>query len=266
LRHKKRRTKFYTFLLIPDNEKSTKSLRLNAALLRSLLLLLIFIFVVIIVAAISYWNWAGIVIDYYNLREENSKLKDALAKMEEVQTDLSRLKMMDQKLRSSLSGYVSLVEDGSPEKESNILENLDMADSRPYDRSIYNSIPDIYPVEGFVTREYQREGSLLSEAHIGIDIASAKGSPIKATADGVVIFSGWTYEQGHVVILRHKLNFYSFYKHNLRNLCRELEQVKKGQVIALLGDTGQITSGPHLHFELWKGSVPVDPKKYLRAN
>lgn len=266
VRHKKRRTKFYTFLLIPDNERSTKSMKLSARILKFLFIFLIVIIVSIILAAISYWNWAEVVIDYYSLREENLKLKDALAQVEEVQSDLNRLKKIDQKLRSSLSGYVSIVEGNLEEKESELVENLDPSESAHYDRSIFNSIPDIYPVNGFITREYQREGSLLSEAHIGIDIVGVKGSPVKATADGIIIFSGWTYEQGNVVIIKHKLNFYSFYKHNLRNLCHELEHVKKGQVIALLGDTGQISSGPHLHFEIWKGSKPVDPKKYLRKN
>jgi murein DD-endopeptidase MepM/ murein hydrolase activator NlpD len=92
------------------------------------------------------------------------------------------------------------------------------------------------------------------------------GSAVKATADGIVIFTGWTFQEGYVVILKHKYNFFSFYKHNLQNLCQELESVKKGQVIALLGDTGQITSGAHLHFEIWQGSKPIDPMIFLQEN
>ena len=124
---------------------------------------------------------------------------------------------------------------------------------------------NVYPVNGFVTRGYEDE-ALLGDAHFGIDIAGPKGAPIKATADGLVIFSGWTYEEGYVIIIKHDLNYFSSYKHNLRNLCQEWETVKKGQVIALLGDTGRISSGPHLHFEIWHGSTPIDPAKYLRKN
>jgi hypothetical protein len=101
------------------------------------------------------------------------------------------------------------------------------------------------------------------EAH---DIAAEMGSPVKATADGNVIFSGWTFQEGYVVIIKHKYNFFSFYKHNMQNLCQELEYVQKGQVIALLGDTGQITSGAHLHFEIWRGSKPVDPMMFVQMN
>jgi murein DD-endopeptidase MepM/ murein hydrolase activator NlpD len=101
--------------------------------------------------------------------------------------------------------------------------------------------------------------------HLGIDIAAAKGTPVKATADGLVIFSGYTVEEGNVVILKHRDNFYSFYKHNLTNLCSELEYVKKGQAIALLGDTGEVSSGAHVHFDIWRGQKPVDPLLYIRG-
>jgi murein DD-endopeptidase MepM/ murein hydrolase activator NlpD len=118
-------------------------------------------------------------------------------------------------------------------------------------------------VDGFVTRGFETS-SLLQEPHMALDIGGVKGSPIKATADGMVIFSGWTFEEGYVIIIEHKFDYYSFYKHNLRNLCSELQYVKKGQVIALLGDSGQISSGAHLHFEIWKGAKPINPEKILR--
>jgi len=265
VRPKKRKIKYYTFLLIPDNERATKSVKLSAALLRTIFIFSVALVVLIIIGVVSYWRWAEVVIDYYALREENTKLKNAMSKIETITDDLERVKKMDQKLRSSLSGYVSVIEQSDADKQSDILEQLDITDGMQSNRSIFNSIPDIYPVDGFTTREFNTY-SMLHEAHLGIDIASTKGSPVKATADGVVIFSGWTYEDGNVVILEHMFNFFSFYKHNLRNLCTELEHVKKGQVIALVGDTGLISSGPHLHFEIWRGSVPVNPKLYLRAN
>jgi murein DD-endopeptidase MepM/ murein hydrolase activator NlpD len=265
LKSKKRKTKFFTFLLIPDNERATKSIKVSASFLRFFFIFIVALAVLIITGAVSYWRWADVVIDYYDLRDENTQLKNALSKIENIETDLDRVKKMDQKLRSSLSGYVSIIEKNDKEGQNDALEQFDMQSDVQYDRSIYNSIPDIYPVNGFITREFDTK-SLLSEAHVGIDIASTKGSPVKATADGIVIFSGWTYEDGYVIILQHKFNFFSFYKHNLRNLCTELEHVKKGQIIALVGDTGVISSGPHLHFEIWRGSEPVDPKLYLRTN
>jgi len=164
-----------------------------------------------------------------------------------------------------LSGYVAMVEEDDNDSDNVLNDDFNNIGNVKYDRSIFNSIPAELPVEGFLTRGYETS-SILSNAHIGVDIAGTMGSPIKATADGIVIFSGWTFEEGNVVILQHKYNFFSFYKHNLQNLCQELEYVKKGQVIALLGDTGQITSGAHLHFEIWQGSKPVNPMLFLQNN
>lgn len=262
---KKRKTKFYTFLLIPDNEKATKSLKVRTSLLRFLTVFFVFANLLIISGAASYWKVAEVALDYNRLTEENMQLKKNLAKVEELQADIDKLKMAEKKIKSSLSGYVTMVEQKDGDPENMLATGIDKMSGIKYDQSIFSTIPAELPVKGFITRGYENN-SILSTGHIGIDIAGEMGSPIKATADGTVIFSGWTYEEGNVVILKHKFNFFSFYKHNMQNLCQELEYVKKGQVIALLGDTGKITSGAHLHFEIWQGSIPVDPTMFVQTN
>lgn len=77
------------------------------------------------------------------------------------------------------------------------------------------------------------------------------------------MFSGWTVDGGNVLILDHGFGFMTLYKHNERNLVKRLERVQKGQTIALTGNTGKITSGPHLHYEIWKNGRPVDPATYM---
>jgi len=265
LKLKKRKTKFYTFLVIPDNERATKSLKLRTSLLRILFVFLVIAFLLIIAGAASYWKVAEVALDYNRLNEENIQLKKNLAKVEELQADIDKLKMVEQKIKSSLSGYVTLVEQKEGDPENILSTGIDNIGGTKYDRSIFRSIPSELPVKGFITRGY-KTNSILSSGHIGIDIAGEMGSPIKATADGSVIFAGWTFQEGNVVIIKHKYNFFSFYKHNMQNLCQELEYVKKGQVIALLGDTGQITSGAHLHFEIWQNSKPVDPMMFVQMN
>jgi murein DD-endopeptidase MepM/ murein hydrolase activator NlpD len=263
--HKKRKIKYYNFLLIPDNERSTKSLKIKANVLRIFIVFLVVVIILALIGAGTYWKVAEVALRYDDLLDENNQLKEGMARLEELEGDLNKLKTMDQKLRTSLTGYVSLAGSDQTEGGDDLMADLDKIGEEVYDRSIFRFIPDVYPVDGFVTRGFE-SGSIISDAHLGIDIASAKGSPVKATADGVVLFSGWTYEEGNVVILQHKLNYYSFYKHNLQNLCIELDYVKKGQIIALLGDTGQISSGPHLHFEIWKGLKPINPARLLRSN
>jgi len=265
LSRRKRKINYYSFLLVPDNEQEAKSLKIKAGILRFLIVLIVVVIILGMVGAATYWKVADVALQYNDLLKENKKLKEGLARIEDLKTDLEKLKTMDQKLRTSLTGYVSLVGNDLESSEEDLLADLDKIGNEVHDRSIFTYIPDIYPVDGFVTRGFEAS-SVVSDAHLGIDIASAKGSPVKATADGVVLFSGWTYEEGYVVILKHKLNYYSFYKHNLQNLCVELDYVKKGQIIALLGDTGQISSGPHLHFEVWNGLKPIDPAKILRPN
>jgi murein DD-endopeptidase MepM/ murein hydrolase activator NlpD len=262
---KKRRIRYYTFLLIPDNERETRSIKINAQVLHVSLVLALALVVLLLFGLGSYWKVARMALSYGTVVEENAKLKQSLNRLDEIQSNLDKLRKVDQKLRSSLSGYVGVVENDRQQDIPLNVSEINVTNGDKYDRSIFNSVPDIYPVDGFITRGFE-PNSALGSPHYGIDIASTKGSPVKATGDGVVMFSGWTYEEGFVVILKHRLNYYSFYKHNLENLCTEFEQVNKGQVIALLGDTGQISSGPHLHFEVWDGMQPVNPLIFLRNN
>lgn len=262
---KKRKTRFYTFLLIPDNERATHSVKLRTSVLRFLIIFAVITFLLIAAGAASYWKMAAIALDYNDLLEENTRMKTSLERVQIIQQDIDKLKMVDRKLRSSLSGYISMKGEKKSDLDNILTSTVDNRGGIKYDRSIFTTIPTEIPVEGFITRGFKTT-SILKTAHTGIDIAGKVGSPIKSTADGVVMFSGWTFEGGNVVIVKHKYNFFSFYKHNMQNLCQELEYVKKGQVIALLGDTGQITSGAHLHFEIWKGSKPIDPMQFLQMN
>ncbi len=99
--------------------------------------------------------------------------------------------------------------------------------------------------------------------HFAIDIVAIKGTPIKATADGTVIFSGWNVATGYVIILKHSKDFISVYKHNGNLLKQQGDFVKSGEVIASVGSTGELTTGPHLHFELWKGGYAVNPINFI---
>ncbi|MBI5464795.1 MAG: M23 family metallopeptidase [Ignavibacteriales bacterium] len=118
--------------------------------------------------------------------------------------------------------------------------------------------PAMMPAEGYVTRQFQPE-----QNHTGIDIAGKIGASVVAAADGRVVFSGWTQDYGYVMIISHANGFTTAYKHN-QLLTKGVNMfVKRGEMIAALGNTGVITSGPHLHFEIWKDGVPVNPALYV---
>ena len=114
------------------------------------------------------------------------------------------------------------------------------------------------PLIGTVTSEFNP-----AEEHFGIDIVAPKDEAIKATLDGTVIFAEWTVETGYVIQLQHANNLNSLYKHNSVLLKKPGDKVAAGEAIAIVGNSGKLTSGPHLHFELWKNGTALDPKKYI---
>ncbi len=99
--------------------------------------------------------------------------------------------------------------------------------------------------------------------HLAVDIVLVNGTPIKAVADGTVIFSGFTAKTGYVLIIEHDQGFISVYKHNETLFKEQGDLVKSGEVIANSGSTGTLTTGPHLHFELWSNGYPVNPTDYI---
>ena len=101
------------------------------------------------------------------------------------------------------------------------------------------------------------------ENHFGIDIVTKKDESIKSTLAGTVIYSGWTSESGYMIQIQHNNDIVSVYKHNSVVLKNEGERVNAGQVIAIVGNSGEITTGPHLHFEIWHKGTAIDPQDYI---
>lgn len=113
------------------------------------------------------------------------------------------------------------------------------------------------PLKGVVSQGYD------SAIHPYVDIAAASGSVVKAVLDGTVIFTGWSADTGHTIQIQHDGDIISIYKHNEKLLKKTGEKVSAGTPIALVGNTGEMTTGPHLHFELWHKGETVDPTKHI---
>jgi murein DD-endopeptidase MepM/ murein hydrolase activator NlpD len=103
----------------------------------------------------------------------------------------------------------------------------------------------------------------LKESHFAVDIVVKENTPIKAIADGTVIFSEWTAETGYVIILEHSLGILSVYKHNASLTKKQGDSVLSGEVIATAGNTGELSTGFHLHFELWMDGYPMNPENFF---
>lgn len=117
------------------------------------------------------------------------------------------------------------------------------------------------PVKGIISQEYNAQ-----EKHYAVDIVAEKDAPVLAAADGTVIFAEWTADTGHVLVLRHDNDLISVYKHNASLSKTQGELVTAGEVIATVGNTGEFTTGPHLHFELWADGYPINPIDFINFN
>ncbi|MEI6312195.1 MAG: M23 family metallopeptidase [Bacteroidota bacterium] len=115
------------------------------------------------------------------------------------------------------------------------------------------------PVKGYVTSKYDAK-----IGHYGIDVASPADEPVKACLDGTVISSNWTLDGGYEITVQHSNNIVSTYKHNAKILKKVGSMVKAGDVISIIGNSGEQTSGPHLHFELWNNGLAVNPVDYIK--
>jgi len=114
------------------------------------------------------------------------------------------------------------------------------------------------PVKGTVTNRFDPVSK-----HFGIDIVANANEAVKATLDGTVLMANFTSETGYIIAIQHSNNLFSFYKHNSSLLKKAGDFVKAGEVIAIIGNSGELSTGPHLHFELWYNGTALDPQKYI---
>lgn len=114
------------------------------------------------------------------------------------------------------------------------------------------------PLKGIITNLFNPV-----QKHFGVDIVSKQNEAVKVVLDGTVILSNWTLETGYVIAVQHSRNVVSLYKHNSAIMKKAGDYVRAGEPIAIVGETGELATGPHLHFELWSDGNPVDPKEYI---
>ena len=119
----------------------------------------------------------------------------------------------------------------------------------------------VSPIKGEITQQFDP-----SNNHFALDLSADVGTPVKAVLDGKIIFSEWSVDTGYVLILDHGDNIISVYKHNSKSLKEQNIFVKAGEVIAYSGNQGNLSTGPHLHFELWKNGTPINPEPLFNFN
>ena len=114
------------------------------------------------------------------------------------------------------------------------------------------------PINGFISSPYN-----VKEGHFGVDIVAKKNEPVKSVADGTVTMASWTQDSGWVIAIQHRNNLISVYKHNAELLKKVGNFVNAGEIIAIIGNSGELTDGPHLHFELWYNGNSMNPEEFV---
>jgi len=184
-------------------------------------------------------------------------------------------------LRNILTGNITLIDTVSQASAPVVIDNIRYAPSR--EDSILRG--EIEAVRNYTLQERTATGKMSAFAdenfvlpvlggtptahfsrvnrHYGMDLVGKVGSPVLSTLDGTIIFNDWGIETGHVLVVQHKNDLISVYKHNSSLLKKAGDYVKAGDPIAIIGNSGEFTTGPHLHFEIWYKGIPLNPADYL---
>ncbi len=187
------------------------------------------------------------------LKRENLKLKEDRGRLAELEDELARLRVVERRL-------VSLVglepEESKRERAAGSASLLSGGPAQSFDYS--GRSPTLWPVRGEISRGFSEKKG----GHKGIDIAVARGTPVRAAGDGTVDFAGPDEVFGNMIILNHGSGISSLYGHNSSLTATRGEMVRKGQIIAYSGSSGR-SSAPHLHFEISRYGKQMDPLTFL---
>lgn len=247
------------------------------------LILLIVTFLIVSVA-LSIFLVRGILEQWldprYSQREIKKQLIEMRLEMDSLTNQLVNREIYIENLRMILSGGFDQDQIDSltsPELRTDVVldEQLMPIDSQfraNFEREDYNEVAfesktfsnefrSIYlfaPLDGVVSDHYNPK-----DDHYGVDLVGKENEPVKSVADGIIIFASWTLDGGHVIGVQHRAGLVSVYKHNSELLKNVGNFVSGGDIIAIIGNSGELTSGPHLHFELWNNGNPVNPEEYI---
>ncbi len=260
-----------TIMLIPHTDRKSLSIKVpSIGILVSIVIWCIGIGYIFSIAIYAFeYNNMKQKLNYYSA--EFIEMKSTIAALKKAEEEFHRLFSFKSKERvlenidTSDTGSID-IENLKKEIKLSFETVGEIKDYLRKQHDRYVSIPKGWPVIGghitsfFGNREHPRSGD--RQFHTGIDIASEPGRPVKATADGVVSFAGRSGGSGNLVAIEHGFGFSTYYAHNQRLHVRIGQTVRRGDIIGYVGSTGNST-GPHVHYEVWKNGKPMNPSGYL---
>jgi murein DD-endopeptidase MepM/ murein hydrolase activator NlpD len=280
-----RLTEKLTVMILPDGGSEARKLQIPRWAIQYWRTILTAFVVLLLLEAVGIAVLVYQLVQLQGIKADNEYLVAENAQISRIAAEFNRLRILDQQIRRSLGANIGL--EGLDTlaldttlfglQENPVPYNPSSSAVRvsPGSRETLSSepawltqgftsrdVPTFLPVEGFITRDFFWSDELPLRDHAGIDIAGTEGTPVLAAADGMVTFSDWTYRYGNLVILYHRSGYFTVYGHlQLRN-CKVRDWVKQGESIGLLGNSG-VSSAPHLHFEIWRGTEPVNPRDLI---
>lgn len=245
------------------------------------------VFIVTVISAIILISLTTVLIAFTPLREfipgyASTKLtKDVVNLESETDSLLTAIAMQQQKydrIQMVLSGNITAAEYAKIDSIARVetAVNQELPEPIEEDRLLreevaredkYNVIEGatsktnfvlFAPVKGIISDPFNAQ-----KKHYAVDITAATNAPVKAAADGTVIFAGWSADTGNTILMEHSYGVLTVYKHMATLNKSQNDQVQAGEVIGIVGNTGELTTGPHLHFELWMDGYPQDPTNFI---
>ena len=271
-----KKNKFFRFAIINDNSlEEVFNIKFSRARLLWLTAAILLAISVIFVLLLGYTPLRNLIPGKSKTHVQNELIM-MIQKADSLEKSLGNYSLYTKNLKKVLSDSVSLDSVQDLFKESFTVKEFDFKPSvedsilraeveAEESISLNSNLKEkklnsffIKPVDGLITEGFNKK-----IGHFGVDVVSKKGAFISSIDDGMVLFSSWTHEFGYVLVIKHQNSFISFYKHNSEVFKSKGDYVKSGETIAIIGNSGKYSTGPHLHFELWKGSSPVNPLNYI---
>ena len=271
-----KKNKFFRFAIINDNSlEEVFNIKFSRARLLWLTAAILLAISVIFVLLLGYTPLRNLIPGKSKTHVQNELIM-MIQKADSLEKSLGNYSLYTKNLKKVLSDSVSLDSVQDLFKEGFIVKEFDFKPSvedsilraeveAEESISLNSNLKEkklnsffIKPVDGLITEGFNKK-----IGHFGVDVVSKKGAFISSIDDGMVLFSSWTHEFGYVLVIKHQNSFISFYKHNSEVFKSKGDYVKSGETIAIIGNSGKYSTGPHLHFELWKGSSPVNPVNYI---
>lgn len=261
--------KEFSVIIVPHDNRTTWNFRIAYRWLYALAAFIIIGTLVGLTVMITYARVAKMAHTAATLNRENAQLRGKLAEVDSLRVELIELRALGLQMKHMLGIPLSpadstLVASLAPTARTPaISDEEDGGVSSNEQQRMLEAMPTVWPVKGYVTKEFKVTGGERNPAyHPGMDIAAERETPVLVVADGIVEMSGFDETYGWMVEVDHGYGLRSVYGHNSRNLVQTGDRVTRGTTIAFVGSTGKSTA-PHLHFEVRENGVPVDPRKYL---